>query len=124
MSDGQIYSPHLSGQIELNYSNGHVAPGRSQKSDYKPSQVEKQNQITDYQSLMQSNSNVQPASKTLSAKERAPAVDKPFVQGKKILSQDRSVSRTSQQEKKYSIAVENLIEEERASSNNSTQFND
>ena len=123
MSDGQIYSPHLSGQIELNYSNGHVAAGRSQKSDYKPSQVEKQNQITDYQSLMQSNNNGQLASKTLSAKDRAPAVGKPFVQGKKILSQDRSVSRASQ-EKKYSIAVENLIEEERASSNNSTQFND
>ena len=122
MSDGQIYSPHLSGQIELNYSNGHVAARRSQKSVFKPSQVEKQNQNNDYMSLMQSN-HVQPPSKTMSAKDKAPPVSKPFVQGKKIHSQDRSLNRASQ-EKKYSIAVENLIEEERASSNNSTQFND
>ena len=124
MSDGQIYSPHLSGQIELNYGNGHVAAGRGQKSDYKLSQVEKQNQITDYQSLMQSDNNVQPASKNIPSKDRAPAVGKPFVQGKKILSKDRSLNNRVSQEKKYSIAVENLIEEERASSNNSTQFND
>ena len=73
---------------------------------------------------MQSDNNVQPASKNIPSKDRAPAVGKPFVQGKKILSKDRSLNNRVSQEKKYSIAVENLIEEERASSNNSTQFND